>query len=103
MKLEQARRLHFYRRCKERMDRRVDAKAVWKELVENINNPDPEKLVFICRVSRDGLRLWKFLWFDKWHLLLFHHGDGHPVTILQPRGRIYPQGKKRSILLEKHV
>lgn len=100
--LERRRRLHFYRRVRERIGPHVNAKILWLALVDNIENPDPDYLVFVARMNRYGRRLWKVKLGDSWHLVVFDHRDNHPVTILQPDRRLYCQ-RRRSVNLRTIV
>lgn len=91
--LERNRRIHFYRRVHERIGPHVDAKTLWNLLVDLIEAPNPDHLVFVTRLNRHGRRLWKFRLEGCWRFVVFDHQHNHPVTILEPNGRINRQGK----------
>lgn len=88
---------HFRRRVRERIGGHVDADALWKILIEQIvaaeGSPPSPYLKFICRINRDGMRLWRFEIGGVKYFALFDHNMRCPVTVFAAKGTVSRIGK----------
>lgn len=94
---------HFKRRVRESIGAHVDADALWRILIEEINARDQTAyLKFICRINREGLRLWRIEIEGRRYAVLFDHAMDCPVTVFPQRGTV-PRIGKPPLRLEEIV
>lgn len=88
---------HFRRRVRERIGSHVDADVLWETLITEIGKSEvghrTPYLKFICRVNREGLRLWRFEIEGARNFVLYDHAMKCPVTIFPPKGKVPRIGK----------
>jgi hypothetical protein len=89
---------HFHQRVRERLwpvFGPIDAAALHTALRQNLR-PECPHVEYVCRISRDGRRLWRILMpGDRHFYALAHHNDEGvwPMTVLLPGMRIAREGK----------
>lgn len=85
---------HFSRRVAERMGEDIDARMLWRSLIQIIETEtETEHLQFMARINRDGRRLWRLYLRGKPFFVIYDHSIGCPITVIGPSGLVGRSGK----------
>jgi len=73
---------HFKRRVFERIGGGVNARALWDDIIQAIEEDREDYIRFVCRIKGKGRRVYKMNVKGKVTFVVFDHQFNMPITIL---------------------